>query len=614
MCEQVAVLYSRGAHLEKTNEIMRRATMLWSFRDSSGCAHNFFFFFETDFCNDTTKNIQNQNNNMIARRCVLLNLFLALVTGIYISNRGVLAGENTTINGKRSLQRIGTINRIDIINVITGKKIMPLTDGMIIDLKKEGLTDASQLNFIFVTSGNVKSISFQVSGNSSFVRRHSERPFLLCGNATRQSMYSCTKLNQGKVTIAAQPFSRRWGLGVRGRMKTIEFAIDTIVPKGIPIPSPTTVPVPTIPTTKIPTSSPIFTPTSVPTQSPISIPTRYPTNAPTIDRSKTFDITMSFTSTGNISFTPDDVKIFQKATKRWSDLIVSDLPDVSSVGYGLPQGCTAPLVFDDLHICAETKYIDDNSGILGWAGLKYVRGGTLMPLAGVIGFDASDMPGMRKSNQLYGVVLHEIGHILGIGTLWTLKNIAGQDTENCPYKGQFGNQAYQAISGCKSTVPTEQEGGPGTRCGHFSDTCFRDEVMTGYRSGNMPISRLTLAALQDIGFNVSYAKADAYSTSDLDPSCVCKKRERSLRDGDVKSLDKDIGKSNGTFRRLSDHGYKTALKFGKTKLMQQRIKPQVILTSKATPEVIDVSSEFISVIYDDGINGIHSILVSKDDL
>jgi hypothetical protein len=73
-----------------------------------------------------------------------------------------------------------------------------------------------------------------------------------------------------------------------------------------------------------------------------------------------------------------------------------------------------------------------------------------------------------------------MGHILGIGTLWPANGVTGTYAENCPYKGKYGNEEYQRLSGCTSTLPTEQNGGGGTKCGHFSDTCFKDEVMTGF--------------------------------------------------------------------------------------------------------------------------------------
>ena len=39
---------------------------------------------------------------------------------------------------------------------------------------------------------------------------------------------------------------------------------------------------------------------------------------------------------------------------------------------------------------------------------------------------------------------------------------------------------------------------------------FGNELMTGYLSPTMPLSRITVGALQDLGYSVNYAKADPY--------------------------------------------------------------------------------------------------------
>lgn len=45
-----------------------------------------------------------------------------------------------------------------------------------------------------------------------------------------------------------------------------------------------------------------------------------------------------------------------------------------------------------------------------------------------------------------------------------------------------------------------------------------------------PLSVLTIAALEDIGYAVNYAAADAYTSDNLNAACTCRRREaRSLR-------------------------------------------------------------------------------------
>ena len=46
---------------------------------------------------------------------------------------------------------------------------------------------------------------------------------------------------------------------------------------------------------------------------------------------------------------------------------------------------------------------------------------TLLPYHGTMQFDAADVEDMFNNGTLLGVITHEIGHILGFGTLWDLK-------------------------------------------------------------------------------------------------------------------------------------------------------------------------------------------------
>jgi Leishmanolysin len=235
-------------------------------------------------------------------------------------------------------------------------------------------------------------------------------------------------------------------------------------------------------------------------------------------------------------------------------------------------------------------------------------------------FDSADLSWMRTDGLLYGVILHKLGHVIGIGTIWERKNVTGTDANNCPYLGTYGNQEYRAVSGCPGTLPTEQGGGTGTRCGHFSELCFQDELMTGWASTTTHLSRFTVATLQDLGYVVSYSKADTYSRSNMDPTCLCNRRERSLREGAlkiVKPIGLDVSGGDKKHRKLSENGYKIAWNFGIQIL--QRQKELLLSRSKnemskimADADAVFIGDKIISVVYNDGPNGLFSIIVSND--
>ncbi|MEJ2504177.1 MAG: leishmanolysin-related zinc metalloendopeptidase, partial [Gemmatimonadota bacterium] len=62
-------------------------------------------------------------------------------------------------------------------------------------------------------------------------------------------------------------------------------------------------------------------------------------------------------------------------------------------------------------------------------------------------------------------------------------------------------------------VPVENTGGAGTENVHWRETVFNREIMTGFiESGvDQPLSRITIAAMEDLGYEVDRSAADDYS-------------------------------------------------------------------------------------------------------
>ncbi len=196
--------------------------------------------------------------------------------------------------------------------------------------------------------------------------------------------------------------------------------------------------------------------------------------------------------------------IFQVAADRWSEVIVGNLPSFDTdIG-----------VVDDLVIDAEGITIDGPGGTLGQAGPTRVRPGSLLPARGIMQFDSADLQRMEGDGSLAGVIIHEMGHVLGIGTLWSnLGLVRGAGTDNPEFRGANAMREYATLKNFSSPefVPIANTGGAGTREGHWRESVFDTELMTGYVDvGQMPLSRLTVASLQDIGYQVDYNKADSF--------------------------------------------------------------------------------------------------------
>eukprot|EP00978_Attheya_sp_CCMP212_P030766 scaffold114338_cov55-Attheya_sp.AAC.2 len=218
--------------------------------------------------------------------------------------------------------------------------------------------------------------------------------------------------------------------------------------------------------------------------------------------------------------------IFDAAAKRWMEIIQRTT-----------NGRNLRLV-----IAASGPSIDGPGRVLGQAGPTRVRPSDRLPVAGIMEFDRADLAALERDGSLQDVILHEMGHVLGIGTLWETQNLLrGTNTNNPVYVGANAMREYATLLGPSeppsTPVPVANTGGPGTALGHWRETTFDFELMTGFAEQApiaMPLSRLTVATLQDLGYQVSYDAADPYSlplTSIMSsapskghPCCKAKKR------------------------------------------------------------------------------------------
>jgi hypothetical protein len=204
---------------------------------------------------------------------------------------------------------------------------------------------------------------------------------------------------------------------------------------------------------------------------------------------------------------------FKAAADRWSTVIVGDLPDVVVNGQ----------VIDDVLIEASGSAIDGPGNILGQAGPTHLRPASagafaFIPAKGRMQFDTADLAKMQQNGTLGDVITHEMGHVLGIGTVWTQKGLlAGATTNNPTFTGANAKKEYGTLRGTGPTaVPVENTGGPGTANSHWRETVFRNELMTGFVAGPPnPMSRLTVASLKDLGYVVDMTKAEAYALPNL---------------------------------------------------------------------------------------------------
>jgi hypothetical protein len=205
---------------------------------------------------------------------------------------------------------------------------------------------------------------------------------------------------------------------------------------------------------------------------------------------------------------------FTAAADRWTRIIVGELPRVRVDNQ----------VIDDVLILAQGAAIDGPGKILGQAGPTHIRPpsagvAAFLPAKGIMSFDTADLATMETAGTLNDVITHEMGHVLGIGTLWERKGLLKRaGTSNPTFAGAGAMEEYRVIRGAgrRRRVPVENTGGPGTRDGHWRETVFRDELMSGFiaQPGN-PLSRITAASLADLGYQVDLDAGEPYVLPNL---------------------------------------------------------------------------------------------------
>ena len=242
-----------------------------------------------------------------------------------------------------------------------------------------------------------------------------------------------------------------------------------------------------------------------------------------------YDIKLQFSGT---AFTPERQQVFEDAAARWSEIIVGDIedavfrPDVlnanTACGYSDQTFITE---VDDLIIFANIRLIDGENGILGQAGPVFLRTEGNLPIVGCMEFDSADVANLEAKGSFDEVILHEMGHVLGIGTLWNTFNLlegsCAQASGPSRFNGSGSVTEWQALTG-PGNVPVEDDFGEGTACGHWDEGVFDGELMTGFleNQGAVPLSRLTIASLKDLGYEVNFTSAETFALPDCNPNCL----------------------------------------------------------------------------------------------
>lgn len=214
------------------------------------------------------------------------------------------------------------------------------------------------------------------------------------------------------------------------------------------------------------------------------------------------------------------------ALARWEGIVTGDAgAAITYPATGLdPDDCSlvdASLLngafIEDVAILMAFDAIDGPGRTLARGGpCGYGRSHLPAVISGQLLLDAADAA-IVATSFLEDIVWHEIAHALGMGTLWQSWT-TGVGTPQPLYVGELGNEEWLALGGLQDGVPLEPDLGV-----HWDEAWFDNELMTPVAEATavaMPVSRLTIGALLDMGWIASLGAADPYVLPACAGSCA----------------------------------------------------------------------------------------------
>jgi Leishmanolysin len=265
----------------------------------------------------------------------------------------------------------------------------------------------------------------------------------------------------------------------------------------------------------------------VDSQAPDNSPSTSPTSNPSLPVLPTMQVTANAANGYTIQLrfvnqaTPAQRAFFEQARARWEAIIIGDVPNTTgtiparSCGNSFKTPSFKGEV-DDILIDVLLQPIDGPGNILGAAGPCLVRRADLLTLYGIMFFDSADLDFLAQFGIFDEVVVHEMGHILGFGTLWNFGRslLQGANTQDPRFVGPQAIAGYLEVGGRGISIPVEEGFGPGTRLSHWDEETFDKELMTGFiGTKGAPLSIMTIGSAGDLGYQVSGATADRYRVS-----------------------------------------------------------------------------------------------------
>lgn len=225
--------------------------------------------------------------------------------------------------------------------------------------------------------------------------------------------------------------------------------------------------------------------------------------------------------------------LLEEAVEAWEAIITNDATNYDFRNNPIPaDACLEGQpeftgIVDDLRIYVRLASIDGRRGTLGSAGLCYYRSRSGFPIVSAIELDADDLDGLSDTH-VRGLMLHEIAHALGFGTLWSYKGLLenpslvhGESVSPPPDTHFTGSNAVAAFNAAGGTayeggkVPVENRFGSGSQDSHWRKSVMGSELMTRALGRFYSLSAVTIRSMADLGYSIDASQADAYTVPNV---------------------------------------------------------------------------------------------------
>lgn len=216
-----------------------------------------------------------------------------------------------------------------------------------------------------------------------------------------------------------------------------------------------------------------------------------------------FNINLDFTGDG---WSPELMKEAQSMADMLSTLIIGDMPDEKYKGN----------MIDDLSLELEIITGDGTGGRLGAANVLKWRKDSDIPLIGKVFLDEADTERLFDQGRFDDLVLHEMIHTVGfISTNESLQSLVD---ENNFYIGLNGQNAYHmgvdnSVYQAEYDLLTNTDSG--FHWNHEAQSLPANEIMSPYIYGTNQLSTVTLAVIEDLGYQTMWGDGQLTNTSVL---------------------------------------------------------------------------------------------------